>query len=646
VVTAAPLPTETPREDNAASASVITADRTPRAGESVTLLLSEQSGTTVTRLGGLGATATISLRGSTANQVSVYLDGVPLNFVTGGGVDLGALPLGDVERIEIYRGMSPIAFGASAIGGVVSITTAVPDRNRVDLELGGGSFGTYYGGARGAVRLGRWSIYGGVHALTTNGDFPYVDDKRLNFTTGVEEDARRRNNDLHQVDGVLRSVLNLSEGRRLSAAVLFFDRAQGLPGPGDLGRPTARLGTLRATGILGYESRSAFGPGGKLRATLYGNYHLSHLEDHPPADPMYDTDARDRTYTAGGTTTGRWLPASWLALSGIFDLRYDHFLPTDVQASGSPGIRLFGAAGLESDFWIRALRLNAIPSLRLEVAREERSGRDDFSELLPTAPAQNHVLPIVRLALIEELAGWLSLRANVGRYARLPSLVELYGNTGYLVGNPRLNPESGINADLGPRISWKNGSSSLVWTTAGFASWVDDLIQYVYGSGHARAENVASARILGVETEAHLQLGRHLRTVVAATFTHARDTSPIESQQGKQLPYRPRYRFYVRPEWRAVQITEQTSFGFYADFDVTAANYRDKTNLAPTPMRVLFGAGAFASLPVGFSVRVSGQNLTNSAIYDFSNYPLPGWELYLTLAWSTSSKQQNEEMSP
>jgi iron complex outermembrane receptor protein len=155
VVVASPTVVEAPREDRAASASVITPDRTPRAAESVPQLLSEQSGVSITRLGGMGSTSTVSLRGSTSNQVLVYVDGVPFNTATGGGVDLGAIPLGDVDRIEIYRGMSPIAFGASGIGGVVSITTAVPKDNRLELEVGGGSFGTAYGDARAAWNRGR-----------------------------------------------------------------------------------------------------------------------------------------------------------------------------------------------------------------------------------------------------------------------------------------------------------------------------------------------------------------------------------------------------------------------------------------------------------------------------------------------------------
>ena len=63
VVTATPAAEETPREDSAASCSVVTQDRTPRAAESVPQLLSEQAGAVVTRLGGMGSTATVSLRG-------------------------------------------------------------------------------------------------------------------------------------------------------------------------------------------------------------------------------------------------------------------------------------------------------------------------------------------------------------------------------------------------------------------------------------------------------------------------------------------------------------------------------------------------------------------------------------------------------
>lgn len=643
VVVGEPDAPDAAREDHAASATaVIIAERTPRAAESVTQILSEQAGVVVTRLGGLGSTATLSLRGSTPNQVTVYLDGAPLNTVTGGGVDLGAIPMGDIERIEIYRGMSPITFGASAIGGVVSISTAVPTEDRAVLDVGGGSFGTTYGGARGAWAHGRLHVYGGIHALTSNGDFPYTDPGATNLTTADDRDTRRRNNDVQQVDGVLRAVVDAADGRRVSAGLLFFARAQGLPGEANLAQPTARLGTTRATAILGYESPQALGPGGRLRATVHGSFDLTHFDDPHPDINSIPTDAHDRTYTVGGTTTWRHVTRPWLVLSGLFDFRFDRFSPSDTDVSGSPGTRLFGATGLESDFWLQAIRLNVIPSVRVEMAREKTSGRNDFYRFLSTSEPVNHVLPIARLALIKPLTEWLSLRANGGRYARLPSLIELYGNTGLLLGNAALKPERGLNADVGPTLSWRRGASRLSWSAAAFVSLIDDLIQYQYGGGHARPRNLGSARILGVETEAKLELGDHFRAVLAGTLSDPRNTSAIESQHDRVLPFRPRYRLYARPEWRAVRLASQTFIGVYAEADLTGSNYLVPDNSTAAPSRILFGAGAFADLPAGFSIHFTAQNLANSAVYDISNYPLPGRELYVSLAWSRANDKQGD----
>src|SRR3954463_1608512 len=135
-----------PSEDEAASAWVITAERTPRSAETMPDLLGDAPGVTVSRLGGLGAPALVSLRGSTWEQVSVYLDGVNLNLAAGGGVDISMLPVGDVARVEVYRGSTPIAFGGSAIGGVISVETQRPHTDGATLEAGRGSFGTWLGG--------------------------------------------------------------------------------------------------------------------------------------------------------------------------------------------------------------------------------------------------------------------------------------------------------------------------------------------------------------------------------------------------------------------------------------------------------------------------------------------------------------------
>jgi iron complex outermembrane receptor protein len=399
------------------------------------------------------------------------------------------------------------------------------------------------------------------------------------------------------------------------------------------------LGSLWTTSVVANDSPRALGPDGQVHATVYGTYDLSHFDDPNHDINSVPTDAHDRTYTTGGTATWRHAARPWLVLSGVFDFRLDRYSPSDsisgTNVTGAPGTRLFGATGLESDFWAKSIRLDVIPSLRVEVAREETSGRNAYYDLLPTSAPVDHVLPIARLALIKELTSWLSLRANGGRYARLPSLIELYGNTGLLLGNPALKPESGVNADLGPALAWRTGARRISWTAAAFASFIDDLVQYEYGDGHARPVNLGSARVLGVESEATLELGEHFRATVAATYSDPRNTSVIESQHDRILPFHPRYRLFARPEWRAVRLSSRTSLGLYLECDATGSDYLVPDNSVVVPARLLFGAGAYADLPGGFSLRVTGQNLANASIYDISDYPLPGRELYLALAWAT-----------
>ena len=83
-------------------------------------------------------------------------------------------------------------------------------------------------------------------------------------------------------------------------------------------------------------------------------------------------------------------------------------------------------------------RLQLIPSARLEFARDVTSGRSGLRQILPSSEPITRWLPVFRLAFIGKVVSGLSVKANVGRYSRLPSTTELYGNTGFLLGNPAL----------------------------------------------------------------------------------------------------------------------------------------------------------------------------------------------------------------
>lgn len=74
----------------------------------------------------------ISIRGSSGftfgigSRVALLLDGSPLLAGDNGDMKFEALPLFNLERIEIIKGASSALYGTSAIGGVINIVTQAP----------------------------------------------------------------------------------------------------------------------------------------------------------------------------------------------------------------------------------------------------------------------------------------------------------------------------------------------------------------------------------------------------------------------------------------------------------------------------------------------------------------------------------------
>ncbi|MFC1480625.1 TonB-dependent receptor plug domain-containing protein [Candidatus Neomarinimicrobiota bacterium] len=81
----------------------------------------------------------ISIRGGNPNEVAVFLDGIRLNDVNTGIADLSAIDLNDMQKVEVIKGGSSMLSGNGAFGGVIKLTTQLPDSNQASLIRG---FGT------------------------------------------------------------------------------------------------------------------------------------------------------------------------------------------------------------------------------------------------------------------------------------------------------------------------------------------------------------------------------------------------------------------------------------------------------------------------------------------------------------------------
>lgn len=107
--------------------------------------LAKTPGLKLRESGGVGSDMNVMLDGFSGKHVKVFIDGVPQEGV-GSSFSLNNIPVNFAERIEVYKGVVPVAFGSDAIGGVINIVTKkqVSRRNWfLDASYSYGSFNTH-----------------------------------------------------------------------------------------------------------------------------------------------------------------------------------------------------------------------------------------------------------------------------------------------------------------------------------------------------------------------------------------------------------------------------------------------------------------------------------------------------------------------
>lgn len=120
-------------------------DRLSPTDPSITQALATLPGVTVAQNGGPGSSASVSIRGSSASQVAVFIDGIRIGSPTTGIAPWADLPTEAFERVEVISGPAAASFGNNAMGGVVQLFTrrAANQPNRTTVSFGGGSNKTF-----------------------------------------------------------------------------------------------------------------------------------------------------------------------------------------------------------------------------------------------------------------------------------------------------------------------------------------------------------------------------------------------------------------------------------------------------------------------------------------------------------------------
>lgn len=139
--------TREPQPLNRVTADVVVVDANQirdSGADSVEDLLRREAGLQVSRNGGPGHSAGLLIRGASAANTVVLIDGVRVGSGTLGQFDFSSLALSQVDHIEVLRGPASSLYGADAVGGVVQIFTRRGDgAPRVNARAAVGGYASY-----------------------------------------------------------------------------------------------------------------------------------------------------------------------------------------------------------------------------------------------------------------------------------------------------------------------------------------------------------------------------------------------------------------------------------------------------------------------------------------------------------------------
>ncbi|HEY9109180.1 MAG TPA: TonB-dependent receptor [Roseateles sp.] len=504
--------TRTPQKlsDVLADMTVLTRDDIERqAFGSLADLLRRQVGFEMVRNGGAGANTSLFVRGADTRHTAVLIDGVRVDSQASSGASWNAIPLAQVERVEIVRGPASALYGSDAIGGVVQIFTRKGEgRPVVDLGIGGGNRGLAKVDASVTGRSGIVDYALSAASESSNGFNARPAAATATFTP--DDDGYQSRN------ASLRLGVQLAAEHRLEVSALTSHVNAEYDSTATAKTDDRTISDTRATRLAWSAQWSA-----DLRSELSVGESSERYETQPSP---YVTKTWVRTY---GFNTS-WNLGTAGSLQGLLERREDKLDNTGLIGGHNKRHQDAIGAGWTWAGGPLSLQLNA---------RHDRDS--EFGGVSTGAVAGGYRLS----------SAW-RLQASAGTSFRAPSLYQRFSPS----GKPGLLPEKGRNAELG--LHYASGSGEFSITA--YRNLVRDLIVYVSmpvpapvpapcASPFGCYDNVSEGRLQGLSLRGATALGA-VRLSGTLDLQAPKDADKASATYGKLLARRAKTHGTVRAE--------------------------------------------------------------------------------------------------
>lgn len=459
---------------------------------------------------GINSIATLNFRGSSAAQSQVLWNGVPLNNASLGMTDVSQLGVQLFDRIDIAYGGSSALLGSGNVGAAILLGNAdsVSDSSkRHILAFEAGSFSQYKLSLRKTARYKGWTADGRIMLQTAKNNFPHTD---LDGKQQTMTHAR-----LGSGSAMLRLNGRTGAHSRLGLSAWYQRYDREIPAAFFEAFSAKKQQDASLRFLLDWHRQKTEKSSCYVRSAFF-------------RDRMQYQDSTVNLNTTNHTYQ-YYLEAGWSQQLNR-NQRLMIFSPVNIswmRPEKDSMTRYQYRTALAAAYHYQAF------SSRLEAAANIRIERiDDRLIALPGLNAAFRLLPS------------LSIRANVQKSFRAPSLNELYYVPG---GNKNLKPEHGWNTDAGYTFKIRVHRALLLrHELSVFNRVIHDWILW-FGGSIWTPHNIASVHSRGLESVNSLQwqsgkwqlyAGLNTSFVLATTRS---SYIPGDGSIGKQIPYTPRY---------------------------------------------------------------------------------------------------------
>lgn len=572
-------------------------------GKSLADILNTVAGTTIIGANNSpGTILTASIRGSSAGNVLILVDGIPVNdpSVITNYFDLNLFAVEQVERIEILKGGQSTLYGSDAVSGVINIITrkALPKKINVTAGLAGGSFHTFKQNIGVSGSRDKINYAAGYTHLGTKG-FSSAYDSTVN--AGFDKDGINQ----HAVNGNMLFKLSSKIHAKLFGSYSYYK---------------ADLDASAFTDEKDYTvaNDNAQGGAGVVFNHNNGSLHFNYLFNYVSRNYLDDSTYKSSLYVdySKSLYVGRthfaelynnWKWTNWEFLAGV-DFRYNN---TFQRYFSTGGFGPYEPAPLNE----KMAQFSPYASVIYKTGNGlniEAGGRWNNHSVY----GNNFTYTFNPSYLINNK---VKVYANLYSAYKVPTLYQLYDE---FAGNTDLKPEKGTIGELGTDIFV---TKALRFRIVGFYRSTKDAILYTYNPNTFESlyRNVSKQQNYGAEVEASYVAGK-LSIMANYAYTDGKTKSAFDgtgTELSKDTSY---YNLYRIPK-NAFNLTVgvQATKAFYISTSLRSVDKREEFiyGSSPETLKGYTTIDLYAEYKFGkLTAFVDLRNITNKKYFDWLGY--------------------------